>query len=151
MKTDLLQKWASLKAKGISKEAGFFRDIATYGVEYAHANRYPLTGAAIGGALGAAEGFIISKRWKGKPSWIERNATKMTDQVAFEEMVRAKRGETPNAAARVKKLYADTYAGMAKIWSEHPIAAATFTGATGASIGANTARFVELLKRTELE
>jgi hypothetical protein len=149
VKTDLLQKWASLRAKGLSKEAGFLRDTWTYGKEIAYANRYPIAGAAIGGALGAAEGLILTRRRNGQPSFVERSANKMADQVEFEEMVRARRGETPDIGDKLKKVFANSYKGMAKIWSDHPAGAGALLGMTGARVGADVARLLDIARKAE--
>jgi len=105
------------------------------------ANKPEIIGGAIAGALGAAAGYGMSKRWKkGQPSLGELEAS---DYLAGQDRSREKlrgKGKDPGFTHKIQDVLARGYEDFAKVLAEHPVHGALLYGAALAPLGSNVAR-----------
>jgi hypothetical protein len=135
--------WTKMASSVLTKEAiskQEAKDVFNYlkGVAGRHwsANKKDYLTKGIGAAAGAAAGYGVSKKWKGKPSIEQRTADAGLKALKRHTKKKEEKGKKIGFPTDAASVVARTYKDSANLMAKYPVAGG---GTQGALIGAGSA------------
>lgn len=138
--------WAKLASTMVKESVSkaelkeVFKHLKTRTVNSLRKNKAELITKGIGAGAGAGVGYVVSKKWKGKPSIEQRMANSQLKALSNREKKLKSKGKEPGLAHDTAALVARTHKDASNLMAKYPIRA----GATQAAIlGASVAPIVK--------